>query len=67
LKSRDSGRATFLPLSVIRGAELNEKEVEREEGVEGIASRLVRCEPKYADIISNLLGRTVVARILTAP
>jgi len=64
LKSRDSGRATFLPLSVIRGAELNEKEVEREEGVEGIASRLVRCEPKYADIISNLLGRTVVAEDL---
>ena len=64
LKQRDGGRATFLPLTAIRGDELREKGVENEFGFVGIASRLVAFDPKYQNIVYNLLGRTVVAEDL---
>ncbi len=60
LKRTDNGRATFMPISVIRPNDLYEKGVTEEEGVEGIASCLVKCEDKYKNIISNLLGRCVI-------
>ncbi len=47
LKQRDGGRATFLPLTAIRGEELRERGVENEFGFVGVASRLVRFDPKY--------------------
>ena len=64
LKQRDGGRATFLPLSAIRGEELRERGVDQEEGFVGIASRLLTCDSRYGDIFRNLLGRTVVAEDL---
>ncbi|MBQ8851898.1 MAG: chromosome segregation protein SMC, partial [Oscillibacter sp.] len=60
LKQRDGGRATFLPLTAIRGDELREKGVENEFGFVGIASRLVKFDGKYQNIFNNLLGRTVI-------
>ena len=60
LKQRDGGRATFLPLTAIRGEELREKGVENEPGFAGIASRLVQYDGRYDNIFKNLLGRTVV-------
>ena len=60
LKQRDGGRATFLPLTAIRGDMLRETGVEREYGYVGIASQLVRFDEKYSEIFNNLLGRTVV-------
>ena len=60
LKQRDAGRATFLPLTAIRGDELREKGVEDEFGFIGIASRLVSFEERYTGIFQNLLGRTVI-------
>ena len=64
LKQRDGGRATFLPLTAIRGEELRERGVESEFGFVGIASRLVRFDPKYTNIFHSLLGRTVIAEDL---
>ena len=64
LKRRDGGRATFLPLTAIRGDELRERGVEAEFGFVGIASRLVRFDPRYTNIFQNLLGRTVIAEDL---
>ena len=64
LKQRDGGRATFLPLTAIRGDELREKGVENEFGFVGLASRLVSFDPRYQNIVYNLLGRTVVAEDL---
>ena len=61
LKQRDGGRATFLPLSAIRGDELRQKGVEREFGFVGIASQLITFEERYRNIFQNLLGRTVIA------
>ena len=60
LKQRDGGRATFLPLTAIRGDELRERGVENEPGFVGIASRLVSYDGRYDNIFRNLLGRTVV-------
>ena len=61
LKQRDGGRATFLPLTAIRGDELREPRLEEEFGYVGLASRLVRFEGKYQNIFHSLLGRTVIA------
>ena len=63
LKQRDGGRATFLPLTAIRGDELRENAA-GEYGFVGIASRLVRYDARYDHIFKNLLGRTVVVEDL---
>ena len=60
LKQRDGGRATFLPLTAIRGDVLREAGVEREYGYVGVASQLVQFDKRYAEVFNNLLGRTVV-------
>ena len=60
LKQRDGGRATFLPLTALRGDMLREAGVEREFGYVGVASQLVQYDKKYTEIFNNLLGRTVV-------
>ena len=63
LKSRDGGRATFLPMTAIRGETLREN-VSREYGFVGIASELVKYDRQYDGIFKNLLGRTVVVEDL---
>ena len=60
LKQRDGGRATFLPLTAIRGDVLREAGVEREYGYVGVASQLVQFDQRYTEIFNNLLGRTIV-------
>ncbi len=64
LKQRDGGRATFLPLTAIRGEELRPNGVEREFGFVGVASRLVSFDLRYQNIFQNLLGRTVIVEDL---
>jgi len=60
LKRCDGGRATFMPLSTMRGRALDEK-LAGERGFVGIASDLVHCDARYRNIILYSLGRTVVA------
>lgn len=64
LKQRDSGRATFLPLSTIKGNLLQEKGLDDCPGFIGIAGRLCSCEEQYTGILNSLLGRIVVAEDL---
>jgi chromosome segregation protein len=64
LKNRNAGRATFLPLSVIRGRVLSEQGLADCPGFVGIASELCSCDPKYQEILNSLLGRIVVAENL---
>lgn len=61
LKDNKAGRATFLPLTAIKGRELNENGLENCFGFVSIASELVTCDSKYSEIIRSLLGRTAVA------
>lgn len=60
LKSRDSGRATFLPLSTIRPNLLSERGLEEQRGFIGILSQLVQCKACYRPVFENLLGRTAL-------
>ena len=60
LKQRDSGRATFQPLTAIRGAELKEAGLASEYGFVGVASELVKHDEKYRAVFASLLGNTVV-------
>ena len=64
LKQRDAGRATFLPMNVIRGEELREPHLAEEFGFIGIASQLLKCDSRYIPVFRNLLGRTVVVEDL---
>ena len=61
LKRRDGGRATFLPVSTVRGRVLEVKNLTNERGFEGLAIDLVRYDEKYSGIYKSLLGRVAVA------
>ena len=62
------GRATFLPLSAVRGRTLdgNERRLMTMPGCLGVASDLIQYDPVYRGVVENLLGRTVVAKDLDA-
>ncbi|MCI8553694.1 MAG: chromosome segregation protein SMC [Clostridiales bacterium] len=64
LKESRGGRATFLPLSAVRGSLLNERGLAEEPGFVGLGSELVDCEPRYEAVVCSLLGRTAVAEDL---
>ncbi|MGI6270522.1 MAG: chromosome segregation protein SMC [Candidatus Howiella sp.] len=66
LKQQKGGRATFLPVATIKGRRLNEKGLDVLDGVVGMAAALVDCDPKYREIMDNLLGATVVAEDIDA-
>ena len=59
LRKNNLGRASFLPISSVRGKKL-EHFKSKENGVIGIASDLIKYNKKYEQIIINLLGRTVI-------
>lgn len=61
LKQSNSGRATFLPLTAIKGRVLDEKSLSDCFGYIDLASNLVNRDKKYDQIILSQLGRTVVA------
>ncbi len=65
LKESNAGRATFLPLTSVKGRNLDDPP-RGEEGYIALASELVSCDPKYAGLVSNLLGRVAVAEDIDA-
>ena len=66
LKRTGGGRATFLPLNTIQGKGLQENGLDNCRGFVGIASELVTADPRYHQIVENLLGRTVIAQDIDA-
>lgn len=62
LKQSKAGRATFLPLTTIKPARFSENGLSDCEGYIGIAAELVKYDSKYANIISNALGKICVVR-----
>ena len=60
LRENKLGRASFLPISSIRGKKLDRIIKNSTEGVIGVASDLVKCDKKYEQIVLNLLGRTLI-------
>ena len=61
LRDNRAGRATFLPLTTIKGRRLTEQNLSQCAGFVAIASDLVECDPRYREIAENLLGRIVIA------
>ena len=63
LKQKHQGRATFLPLSIIKSKTLNEQmqtKLQELSGFIGVGIDLVQYEEIYHNVISSLLGQTVV-------
>ena len=56
LRSENAGRATFLPLDTVQPGFFRGNL----SGSARLASSLVKADPRYANIVSNLLGRIVV-------
>ena len=66
LKRTGFGRATFLPLTTVKGKVLKEPGLESCRGFVGLASELVTTDPIYVPIIEDQLGRTVVVEDIDA-
>ena len=61
LKKTKAGRATFLPLtSITHPQEFKNPEALDEEGVIGMADKLVKIEKKYQNVARAMLGRIMV-------
>jgi len=61
LRDNKLGRATFLPISAVKGHTLNERGLDETAGFIGAASDLVKYDAKYTEIIRSLLGRVALA------
>ena len=68
LRANRFGRATFLPISSVRGRTLTpqERQVLTLPGCIGVASELIEFDSRYQGVADNLLGRTVIAEDLTS-
>ena len=61
LKKNRFGRATFLPLTSIRGRRAdNVDKICSEAGVIGLASDLIRVDPQFSNLADYLLGRVFI-------
>ena len=60
LRKYNLGRASFLPITAIRGKKVEKLVKNGLQGVIGIVSDLIQYEKKYEQIVLNLLGRTVL-------
>jgi chromosome segregation protein len=64
LRAQRLGRAQFVPVRALRT--LRPVNLQREKGVVGVASKLVRCERRYQEVIDTFLGRVIVVEDLEA-
>lgn len=61
LKSKNIGRATFLPITTVKGYEISEPNLTKCKGFIGISSNLCNCDTQYSNILKFLLGRIIIA------
>jgi chromosome segregation protein len=67
LKQNSLGRATFLPINIMKGRPLSSSQlaaIQNHPSLVGPAASLVKFEKKYDEIINNLLGNVVIAKDL---
>ena len=60
LRKNNLGRATFLPITSVKGKKLEKLNDKGIDGVIGIAADLIKVNKKYEEVMLNLLGRTVI-------
>jgi len=61
LKENSAGRATFLPVTSVKGARNSSSQLEKENGYVAMGCDLVECDGKFSGIINYLLGRICIA------
>ena len=67
LKENSFGRATFLPLTSMKRRDFNMNLIKGVEGCYGLACTLIDYDKKIDNVISNLLGNTVIVdKLFTA-
>ncbi len=59
LKANNLGRASFLPISAVKGNKISQK-LNGNNGFLGIASEVISYDKKYDGVVQNLLGGTVI-------
>ncbi|MCB2292060.1 chromosome segregation protein SMC [Clostridium algoriphilum] len=63
LKTNNLGRATFLPLNIIKGKKLTmDNKTKNNLGYIGIASELIGYDEKFSEVITFILGRTIICK-----
>ena len=60
LRKNNLGRASFLPISTVKGKKLEKYNSKNINGIQGIASDLVEYNKKYEQIVLSFLGRTII-------
>ncbi len=61
LKEQKGGRATFLPITSVKGSDFRENGVDLCDGFVAMADKIAVCDEKFSGIIKSLLGRIVIA------
>lgn len=61
LKETGGGRASFLPISTVKGVKADVRELSGINGYIGIGCELCKYDAKFSDIFTKLLGETIVA------
>lgn len=64
LKENKLGRATFFPISIIKGKSIDSTTLSIISNINGfvaVAASLIKCEKKYEEIIKNQLGNVIVS------
>lgn len=64
LKESRAGRATFLPVSAVRGNRLNESWLAQAQGFLGLAVDLIEVPEQFTGVMNQLLGRVVIVEDL---
>jgi chromosome segregation protein len=67
LKQKQLGRATFLPLDVMKSRSISSQDIlllKSTSGFVGVADGLVQFNSKYKEIFANLLGQIIIAKSL---
>ena len=62
LRENNFGRASFLPISSVKGKKVDRLVINNLQGVFGIAANLIKYDKKYEGVIQNLLGRTIIVK-----
>ena len=64
LKQNSYGRATFLPISSMKRRDIDKSQIVGKKDCYGVASDLIEYDRKIDNVISNLLGATVIVENL---
>ena len=65
LKQNHLGRATFMPLSVIKPRNIDQEnynKIKNEDNFIDVAANLIKCDSKYKSVTLNLLGNVIIVK-----